>query len=139
VLAKKSSVFNLQVVRFAIVGVANTLVGLALIYLGKLAGLNDVWANLVGYGICICVSFTLNRRWTFQHDGAARAAFYRYLIVVLCAYLANLGTVLFAIDIISANRYLAQALGVPVYTLVNYFGSKFFAFKNRTQAVIVRE
>jgi putative flippase GtrA len=56
-------------VKFAVVGVANTVVGLAAIYLCKwLLGFNDALANITGYTVGLIISFLLNRGWTFGHS-----------------------------------------------------------------------
>lgn len=115
--------------RFLTVGAGNTVIGLATIYLGKIAGLGDVLANVVGYAVGILVSFMLNKRWTFRHDGPALRAFGRFVTVVLIAYLLNLATVVLALNA-GVNSYLAQALGVLPYALFSYWGSKHYAFRS---------
>ena len=116
--------------KFVIVGVANTLVGLLVIYLCKwLLGLSDALANICGYMIGLAVSFLLNRGWTFQHSGAVLPALARFLAVFALAYLLNLATVLVAIHSFGVNSYLAQAIGMPVYTVFFYIGSRYFAFR----------
>ena len=58
-------------VRFVIVGGINTSIGLLTTWLLKwLGGLGDFPANLGGYSLGVCVSFLLNRSWTFNFKGA---------------------------------------------------------------------
>lgn len=119
-----------SLVRFLLVGVANTLVGLSTIYLAKwLGGVGDSLANACGYAVGLVVSFVLNRNWTFRHTGAVLPAALRWLMVFVIAYTANLGTVLTLIHEFGINGYLAQALGVPPYTALFYLGSRYFAFR----------
>ncbi|MCB1738645.1 MAG: GtrA family protein [Gammaproteobacteria bacterium] len=116
-------------VRYLAVGVFNTVFGLSLIYGAKwFLHFSDVVANMTGYAIGIVVSFILNSRWTFNHDGAWLPAFARFLLVLFIAYLANLGTVVIALSV-GVNAYLAHLIGVPVYTVIGYLGGRFFAFK----------
>lgn len=116
--------------RFLAVGVLNTCTGLAVIYAAKwLAHWNDVLANLLGYAVGLGVSFTLNRRWTFGHTGERLPALARFTAATAVAYGANLLTVLFALHSLGLNSYLAQALGVPAYTLVAYLLSRYFVFR----------
>lgn len=118
-----------RLARYVAVGAANTLVGLSVIFAAKLLlGLDDVLANLLGYAVGISLGFLLNRNWTFEHDGDVAGALARYLCVLLAAYSVNLLTVLYAIDVLRINSYLAQALGVIPYFLVGYVGSRAFAF-----------
>lgn len=43
----------------------------------------------------------------------------------------NLLTVMAAIEVFRINTYVAQALGVPPYTLTSFLLSKFFVFRYR--------
>jgi putative flippase GtrA len=119
-----------QFLRFLCVGVVNTFVGLAIIYVCKyFGGLDDLGANAIGYAVGICVSFILNRRWTFSHRGAIAPAAIRFLIVSAIAYAVNLLTVMLCIHSFDLNSYLAQALGVPPYTLTAFALSRLWAFR----------
>jgi putative flippase GtrA len=123
------TMLDLRFIRYVTVGAANTLAGLTAIFAAKsLAGLDDVTANLLGYALGIAIGFFLNRSWTFEYGGDTAGALARYLCVLLVAYSANLVTVLYAIDVLRINGYLAQAAGVVPYFLVGYVGSRLFAF-----------
>ena len=116
--------------KFAVVGVANTFVGLSTIYLCKwLLGFGDVIANICGYSIGLTLSFTLNRGWTFRHSGPVLPALKRFLAIFILAFLSNLATVLVAIKSLEVNSYMAQAGGILPYTVIFFFGSRYFAFK----------
>lgn len=116
--------------RFLGVGVVNALLGLLVIYAAKwFFGFGDVIANLLGYSVGMTVSFVLNSRWTFHFRGAWQPAFAKFVAVSLVAYAANLLTVLAAIHGAAINSYVAQALGIPVYTLTVFLASKFFVFR----------
>lgn len=118
-----------SVFRYLLIGVANTFTGLSVIYLAKwLLGLDDVIANMLGYGVGLALSFTLNKRWTFRHTGPTVPAISRFILVVGVAYMANLLVVMYSINILALNSYLAQALGVIPYTVIGYLGSRFYAF-----------
>src|SRR5262249_25980540 len=118
-------------IRFAIVGLINTVSGLAVIYLLLwVFQLHDVSANLIGYATGITISFFLNAHWTFAFRGDLARAASRFVAVVGLGYIANLATVMIALHGLSLNSYIAQASGVIPYALVTYLGSKYFAFAN---------
>ena len=120
----------LQFAKFLGVGVANTLVALLLIYAAKwLGNLGDVAANALGYGVGLLTSFALNSRWTFAHRGPQLPALARFLLVALVAYGMNLLTVVAAIHYAGLNGYLAQALGIPPYTVTSFLASKYLVFR----------
>lgn len=117
--------------KFVVVGIANTLVGLLAIYLSKWAlGFSDVLANISGYIIGLAVSFLLNRGWTFRHLGAVLPTLSRFLAIFAAAYLLNLATVLIAIYSFGVNAYLAQTIGIVPYAAFFYLGSRYFAFRS---------
>jgi putative flippase GtrA len=114
--------------RFLLVGAANTAVGLGVILAAKRwANLGDAAANLLGYGVGLAVSFTLNKKWTFRWSGRTPAALRRFLLVFAAAYAANLVTVLGLIRAGVEGNW-AQVCGVAPYTLVFYVGSRLYAF-----------
>jgi putative flippase GtrA len=118
-----------KALRFAAVGVVNTLIGLAAIYAGLAwLGMGDATANLFGYCIGWSVSFPLNRRFTFRHRGNVGLSLLRFLLVSALAYAANLGLVLFVHRVLMVNVYVAQLFGVGTYTLVAFLGSYYYVF-----------
>ena len=120
----------LSVARFAIVGFANTAVGLTVIYLLKSAAtFGDVPANASGYAVGLSVSFVLNRKWTFGHSGPWIPAATRFCAVFAIAYLANLGTVILLVRRIGIDGYVAQAIGILPYSILFYVGSRLIAFR----------
>jgi len=119
-----------QVLRFLVVGLANTLVGLGAIWLLiGLAGWTDLQANAAGYAVGLCFSFVLNRRWTFAHQGDWRPALWRFLLVFAVAYGANLLAMMALRDGLQVNRYVAHALATVPYTAIFFLGSRLFAFR----------
>ena len=118
-----------QLGKFLSVGVLNMLVGLLVIYACKwFFSASDVVANAVGYGAGLVNSFALNSRWTFEYQGPQLPAVLKFLAVALVAYAMNLLTVLLLIRC-GVDSYLAQALGIPPYTLTSYLASKFIVFR----------
>ena len=115
--------------RFLVVGVLNTLAGLAVIFAAKaFVDAGDVAANIAGYGVGLGISFILNRTWTFRHRGSALTALARFLLVFVCAYLVNLSTVLLLIHGVNINGYLAQTIGIVPYTVFGFVANRYFVF-----------
>jgi putative flippase GtrA len=119
----------LQFVRFVLVGVVNTVVGLACIFAAKAwLGWGDLAANAGGYGVGLLTSFTLNRTWTFGDRGRVGPALLRFLAAFALAYPANLATVFALRDFVQVDAYLAQAAGVVPYTILFFLASRAFVF-----------
>ena len=129
----------MTLIRYLLVGVVNTLVGLGIIYLAMyFLHMDLASSNALGYAIGIMVSFALNKKWTFDSQDHVVYSFLRYLLVLAVAYGANLATVLFANSHFDLNPYLSQALGIVPYTAIGFLGSRFFAFRDRrgTQRIL---
>jgi putative flippase GtrA len=123
-----------QSIRFAIVGVANTTVGLAAIYAVMFFyGVAPGVANMLGYTIGLAVSFLLNRAWTFNNKGSTRQVLPRYLLVAACSYCLNLLALFTSIHLLGINAYLGQIFGVLAYTGAMFFGCRLFVFSSKVQ------
>jgi putative flippase GtrA len=126
---------NITLVRYLAVGVVNTVLGLLVIYaLKRLAEVEDTTANLVGYCVGILFGFQLNKRWTFSHLGDNWLTLLRYVMVLSVAYITNLAVVLYAIEVLQINSYLAQTTGVVPFTIIGFLGSRYFVFRDWTRA-----
>jgi putative flippase GtrA len=124
-----------QSIRFAAVGLANTAIGLAAIYAVMFFfQTGPAIANAIGYAIGLAVSFSLNRVWTFNSDRPVGHVLPKYLLVAALSYLLNLGAVVAATSHFSVNPYLAQLLGVGIYTVCVFFGCRWFVFAPRRTA-----
>lgn len=123
-----SGIFG-QMFRFATVGVANTAIGLAAIFgLMFFLDTGPAVANAAGYALGLSVGFALNRFWTFQDGQHLGRQVPKYLLIVCLSYAANLAATVGAISLMSMNPYLAQLLGVGVYTSLAFCGCRWFVF-----------
>lgn len=127
--------FPWQFVKFAVVGMVNTLVGLSVIFAAKgLLGWGDLAANILGYGVGLSVSFVLNRNWTFRHGGTINFHMVgRFILVFLTAYAVNLLALFGLRDWAGVDSYVAQAASVVSYSVLFYLGSRRFVFPSATR------
>lgn len=128
----------MQAVRFGLVGVANTVVGLGTIYACLFVlGWPDVPANVAGYTLGLLQSFVLNRNWTFRSRIGILPGLLRFVAVFAVAYAVNLVLVL-GLRRAGIGPALAHAAGIPVYTLIFFVLSRWFVFRlQATQAAFV--
>jgi putative flippase GtrA len=118
-----------SLVKFLIVGVANTLVGLNTIWITKeLMGFGQIGANITGYIVGITVSFFLNKRWTFSFRGEGATSLLRFLLVFAVSYSANLTTVLGLTEITGRDSFWWQVCGNAPYSALFYVGCRWYAF-----------
>lgn len=123
---------NAAPLRFLLVGLSNTFVGLSTIYLAsRFGGLNDWLSNALGYVVGFIWSFAINRRWTFKAQGSVSGHLRRYLLVFVVAYAANLAVLLIARSILGSETFASQICGMATYTVIAYLGSRHFVFAHR--------
>ena len=131
-MAVPSLATALQFGRFLATGVLNTAVGLSIIGIcWHVLGLSEVASNAIGYGVGLCVSFWLNRHWTFRSRRSMRSAVPRFFGVFVVAYLANLATLLVLLRVVDVRMEFATVLATVPYTIVFYLGSRWFVFPAR--------
>ena len=118
----------LQMARFGAVGLLNTALGLAAIYVCMyVLSVGTELANALGYAVGLSLGFWLNRRWTFASTRRIGDAAPRYALVVAGAWLINLVVVSLTARS-GMNPYLAQICGVAPYTALCFLGCRFYVF-----------
>ncbi|MES1146803.1 MAG: GtrA family protein [Solimonas sp.] len=123
-----------SILRFAVTGVLNTLIGLGTIYALKwFWSIGDTLANMLGYLVGVMFSLVVNSRWTFQSRESLLVIAPRYLAVIAIAYLVNLACVQWCIRA-QVNSYLAHAIGTVPYAVINYAGSRWWVFRRTIAA-----
>jgi putative flippase GtrA len=128
----KPDILFARAIKFGLVGVCNTAFGLAVIYLCKAVGMADVPANVAGYACGLILSFQLNKAWTFGDSGKMRAWLaVGFVGAFVIAYAGNLAVLVFLLNVVGLNSYLAQAMSLLAYTIVFYSLSALFVFRRQ--------
>lgn len=121
----------LQLARFFGVGVINTIVSFVIIIgLERYCGVYYVYANLLGYGLGIGLSFYLNKTLTFCDKSGEKTTskFLKFLGLSSGCYLLQLFALMIFREYFLWQDVYAQALAIPIYTLTNFAGSKLLIF-----------
>ncbi|GFN32788.1 GtrA family protein [Paenibacillus xylaniclasticus] len=126
-------------VRFIMVGVMNTLVGLGSIYLFINLFHMGYWlSTFAGNTVGSINSFYWNKSFTFKANGSANQGMQmlRFLLVTLVCYGLSYFIGYLATDVfISSSQSnsvlynIAALVGTFIYTISNYFGHKYFTFR----------
>jgi putative flippase GtrA len=103
--------------RYGVVGIANTLIGYAIILAALWLGAGDYLANALGYGISLWFAYLLHRHWTFQiSHQRSLAEVIRFYVSAGISYAANLGFLTFARALGYVDHPLAQLAAMGVYS-----------------------
>jgi putative flippase GtrA len=138
-----SSLVSSQFVKFLLVGIVNTAIGLSLILFLKNGLEWPYWlATFTGNTIGAAASFLLNRQFTFNSRVTMGQGGPRFAAVVLGSYLFAYSASHFLSTFFQqfpitefsfSSENLAILIGSGLYTIINYLGQKFFVF-NQSQA-----
>lgn len=132
----KKKLIDSSVWKFLLVGVGNTLLSMVLMFL--LEGLGYWPSTAIAYLAGAVMSFFLNRSFTFKSRADFWPSALKFAVnVAVCYVIAYsvaqplaawvLGRT--SIPAIWRER-LAKVGGMGLYTVLNYFGQRFFAFRN---------
>ncbi|MDW7615635.1 GtrA family protein [Peribacillus simplex] len=123
-------------IRFLLVGMVNTGVGLSImLFLMNVLELSYWISTFFGNGMGAVTSFLLNRTFTFRSDIDWRRGVARFFCVILICYSAaySLGQAiaesLEASVHFSIQQNVSVLIGTIFYTVLNYIGQKYFVFK----------
>lgn len=120
-----------EIIRFAIVGIANFLIIMAFSWLlMHLFGINFYVANIVAYVLALVNNFYWNRIWVFRSTGErmGRQAL-MFLAAYGIAYLVQLGVIAVLVQWLGVNKDLANFIGLFPFGATNFLLNKFFAFR----------
>ncbi|WP_159881441.1 GtrA family protein [Paenibacillus puerhi] len=130
--------------RFLLVGMLNTAVGLSVMLVLLHGAKLDYWmSTLIGTAVGACVSYVLNRSFTFKSRTAHKTGLIKFLLVLGSCYVVAYassswltGSIGEFIPVLSgdAGRTIAVVLGNGLYTILNYLGQKHFVFAERDRA-----
>ena len=124
--------------KFLLVGVGNTLLSMFLMFL--LEGLGYWPSTAIAYVAGAVMSFFLNRRFTFHSQEKLGRSAVKFAVNVAVCYVAGYGLAKVlvpipqepnAVPVIWFER-LSKLVGMGLYTVLNYFGQRFFAFRKGT-------
>ena len=131
----KNKLFDASIPKFLLVGVGNTLLSAVLMIL--LEGLGYWPSTAIAYVSGAVMSFFLNRKFTFQSETEMGRSAVKFAInVAVCYVLAYsiaqpLGSMILGamgVKDVWLER-LTKLGGMGLYTILNYFGQRFFAFQ----------
>lgn len=133
----KTKIIDKSFFLFLLVGISNTLLSAVLMF--ALEGLGYWPSTAIAYILGAVLSFFLNKKYTFKNNDTVLKSALRFgLNIIMCYILAFFLAQPIADKLLSFlnvtpiwQERLTKLFGMGLYTLINYFGQRFFAFKNR--------
>ena len=129
--------FDASIPKFLLVGVGNTLLSTVLMF--ALEGLGYWPSTAIAYVAGAVMSFFLNRSFTFHSDERFWPSAVKFAVnVAVCYLIANSLAQPIAAWVLGGagippiwQERLAKLGGMALYTVLNYFGQRSFAFRRR--------
>ncbi len=136
-MMKITEIVNKSFVKFLMVGVLNTLLSMVLMFV--LEGLGYWASTAIAYIAGAILSFFLNRYFTFKSEEKILKSALKFALSVAVCYVVAYslaqplaGWILGYTSIPQIwQERLTKIFGMGLYTLINYFGQKFFAFAKK--------
>ena len=128
------------VLRFVLVGVVNTLVGMAIMFgLYNLAHCSYWISSACNYILTSILSFFLNKYFTFQNQEKSVVQAVRFAVNIAACYLLAYGIAkplcIWLLSGVSqtVRDNVSMLVGMCLFTVLNYLGQRFFAFASRSR------
>lgn len=132
-------IIDIKLGKFIFVGVINTLTGMVIMFgLYNLAGCSYWISTAANYLLTSIMSFFLNKYFTFKYSGDMAGSSIKFVVNIAACYLIAYGfakPVVFSLikavpKVLQTN--IAMVLGMCLFTGLNYFGQRYFVFKNNS-------
>lgn len=114
--------------RFAISGGLNTLVGFGIIFALMSVGVHPILANIIGYAVGFIQSFFFSKKFVFRSNGKIGEEGLRFLYLFIVCFLLNLA-VLKVLLSYEVKPLLAQAVAACTYCGFMYVLSALLVFR----------
>lgn len=133
-----SKLYNSTLIRFGLVGVANTLFGAAIMFvLYNVFGVSYWISSACNYIFGSILSYFLNKYFTFRDKAKGWRQVLRFAIGIALCYLVAYGlaqplvsTLLGSLDLsVTARDNIAMVTGMVLFVCFNYLTQRFFTFR----------
>lgn len=132
---KLKSIIDVKLLKFLLVGVFNTIVGAGIMFLlYNLAGCSYWVSSASNYVVGSILSYFLNKYVTFQNKENSFRQIIKFVINILVCYGVAYGIAKPLVKMVlstqseSLRDNVAMLVGMCLFTGLNYFGQRFFAF-----------
>ena len=121
-----------EFIKFAIVGVINTIIHLAVLFI--LTEFFSVWyilSSFLAFLIAVTNSFVMNTLWTFRKNIKHKTVtkYGKFFTISVITALSNLFFLYIFTEFWGLWYMLSQFIAIVLTLMMNFFGNKFWTFK----------
>lgn len=132
---------NGSFVRFLLVGLLNTIIGLSMSFILFNVFELDYWVSTFGGNtVGAIASYFLNRKFTFRSSVSIASSWWKFAIIIVICYFISYGVSLWLSQILyviwpkastQLTHNFAILFGNGMYTILNYLGHRTITFRTR--------
>ena len=121
-----------QFLRFCLVGLESTILNYWLfLILFLFLGVNYLIAGGIGFVSGTAFGYVFNKIYSFQSGRKDSIAFPIYLAVYSFSLVFTIFSLKVLVDFFGINPLISNLITISITTIMNFFGTKIFAFKNK--------
>lgn len=133
-------ILEFEQIRFVIVGVLNTLIGMTAMFISYNIFHLGYWiSSAMDYIIGSIFSYFANKHFTFKSEKKSGKEVFRFTINIIVCYFISYGVAKPVMNIVLGNmnlsisvfEQLSMILGMCIFIVLNYMGQKFFVFREK--------
>lgn len=125
--AKKETL--MQFIKFGIVGLSNTAIGLGIYYLLIWLNINYLISNAISWIISVFNAFYWNNKYVFKSNNSWMSALVKTYISYGFSFLVGSLVLYVLVDMFNVSQYLAPLLSLVITIPLNFVLNKFWTFK----------
>jgi putative flippase GtrA len=119
-----------QLAKFCVVGAVGYGINVGVYHTLLHAGIHFLLAATCSFLVAVTSNYTWNRLWTFRDQrGHLGVQGVRFLIVSVIALGANLAVLDLLVHFGGVDKFVANAIAIPLVTPLNFVGNKLWSFR----------
>jgi len=139
-------IFDKVFLKFFLVGVVNTIVGYAIMFImHNIVHMSYWFSSGSGYFLSAIMSFFLNKHFTFNDNRWSVFLIVSYILTIVISYYVPYWIAEHVVNIIFKNSELnirgniALVMGTCLAAAVSYFGQRFVVFRKKKEETVDKE
>ncbi len=121
-----------ELLRFLVGGGSAVIVDFVVYRILVYIGIDMSVSKAISYVAGAAVGFVINKFWTFECKQLSLKEVFRYIILYACSALANTAVNAVVMCVLPVTLF-AFLCATGVSTIINFFGQKFFVFRQKTE------
>ena len=123
----------INIIKFSIVGVSNTLLNFVIFILLNNIGINYILASIISYSISIINSYFWNSRLVFKYDNKnKKSILIKFIILNLIGLSINAVLMATLVGVLAIKKIVAMFIVSLLVMCINYILNKIWVFKKES-------